>query len=381
MELFQKPEGVNTRWFTFENRKGEKGGGARENGGRKGHPCDLIKPGGTVTLMDTAGPGVIRRIWLTVDVSQEPFMLRSLRLDIHWDGSRKPAVSAPLGDFFGVSHGLRTPFESALFSDPEGRSFNCFIPMPFRRGARVTLTNESTAKWVTLFYEIDATLGDRLGPDALYFHSHWRRENPTRLGRDFEVLPKVAGNGRFLGANIGFIENPLYHHHWFGEGEVKIHLDGDGPHPTLCGTGTEDYLGTAWGQGKFANRTQGCLVADRDRKAWSFYRWHVDDPVWFSRDIRVTLQQIGGANKFKLLQAEKRGARFKVVTVGLEPRGMAKVLEAKSRVDWKSTRVKDGAWCNYLREDDLCATAHFYLDRPDSGLSALAPLKERLEGI
>ena len=29
---------------------------------------------------------------------------------------------------------------------------------------------------------------------------------------------------------------------WWGEGEIKFFMDGDGEFPTICGTGTEDYF-------------------------------------------------------------------------------------------------------------------------------------------
>jgi hypothetical protein len=58
-------------------------------------------------------------------------MLRSLRLEMFWDGAGKPAVSVPFGDFFGAALGQTVAFENALFSSPEGRSFNTIVPMPF----------------------------------------------------------------------------------------------------------------------------------------------------------------------------------------------------------------------------------------------------------
>ena len=51
-------------------------------------------------------------------------MLRSLRIQFYWDGAAKPAVDVPLGDFFGVGLGQKVKFQTTLFSDPEGRSFN-----------------------------------------------------------------------------------------------------------------------------------------------------------------------------------------------------------------------------------------------------------------
>ena len=55
----------------------------------------------TPTLLDFAGSGVVTRIWLTV-TDRGPEMLRSLRLEMFWDGAETPAVSVPLGDFFGI---------------------------------------------------------------------------------------------------------------------------------------------------------------------------------------------------------------------------------------------------------------------------------------
>jgi hypothetical protein len=379
-QLFEKPDNVVTRWYSFENPSGTKGGGGKENKGAKGHPSDVLLPGKSFVLMDADGPGVVRRIWMTVDCNNDPIMLRALRIDIFWDHAKKPAVSAPLGDFFGVAHGRKKAFESELFSDPEGKSFNCFVPMPFRKHAKIVLTNESTVKKVALFYDVNATLGDDLGANTMYFHAHWHREQPTTLGRDFDILPAVEGAGRFLGSNIGVIENLMYHYQWFGEGEIKMFLDGDAKHPTLIGTGTEDYIGAAWGQGLFANRTQGCLVADRDAKMWAFYRHHIPDPVWFNTGCRVTMQQIGGAPRSRLLQAIKRGAKVKMVTIARDFR-IIKALESSPPMKVDDRSLEENIWCNYYREDDVCATAYFYLDKPANGLPSLAPVSERVNGI
>src|SRR4029079_5990915 len=107
-------------------------------------------------------------------------------------------------------------------------------------------------------------------------HAHFRRENPTTLQQDYELLPLVRGKGRFLGVNVGVqADKERYGTTWWGEGEVKVYLDGDTDLPTLCGTGTEDYIGTAWGQGRFAHLYQGCPVADGEAMAYCFYRYHI----------------------------------------------------------------------------------------------------------
>ena len=182
--------------------------------------------------------GTVRRFWVTIN-DRTPEMLRGIRLDMFWDGADKPAVSAPIGDFFGHGLGRMATFQNALFASPEGRSFNCYIPMPFKTGMKVAVTNETQSNLAMFFFDIDCTLGDKLPENTAYFHAHFRRENPTQLQKDYEILPKVAGRGRYLGANIGVIPNTgRWSCAWWGEGEVKIYLDGDTDLPTLCGTGT-----------------------------------------------------------------------------------------------------------------------------------------------
>lgn len=361
--LYEMADGVETRWASPENPRGEKGRGGQSNGGRKGSPTIAIPAGSSAVLAEARGhSGMIRRIWMTIP-DRSPRMLRGLRLDIYWDGAQRPAVSAPLGDFFGVGLGQMAQFESALFSNPEGRSFNSVVPMPFRTAMRVVLTNESGRDLPELFYDIDYTLGDKHPPGALYFHAHWRRENPTTVQRDYEILPRVAGRGRYLGTNVGVIvDRETYSTTWWGEGEVKIYLDGDTDFPTIAGTGTEDYIGTAWGQGRFAHLYQGSPVADEQNFRWCFYRYHVVDPVYFQRDVRVTMQQIG------YLADHSRGA---LVRTG------RKIYRAgPGRVE-KDLR-EDG---KFERADDWSSCAYFYLDRPENNLPPLDAAEKRMAGL
>ena len=335
MNLFDKPRGVQTRWASFENQTAERNRGGLENKGGKGHPSDRLAAGGTVSLLDVAGSGTIRRIWMTIS-DRSADMLRSLRVDMFWDNATQPAVSCPLGDFFGVGLGQRVRFESGLFSDPEGRSFNCFVPMPFREAARLTLTNESSQDLPNLFYDVDFELNVEHTPEALYFHTHWHRESPNELGREFVILPQVRGSGRFLGCNIGVITDAIYEDNWWGEGEVKIWLGTD-EHPTLCGTGTEDYIGTAWGQGTYAHRSQGCLVADRENGLWAFYRYHLDDAVYFDGGCKVAIQTIGGGIISKVIELQKKGAALIPVTI--YPKGVPPpilLLDLPQPVDLKA---------------------------------------------
>ena len=57
------------------------------------------------------------------------------------------------------------------------------------------------------------------------------------------LLDGVQGQGHYVGTYLAWGVN---NNGWWGEGEIKFYMDGDGEWPTICGTGTEDYFGGAW---------------------------------------------------------------------------------------------------------------------------------------
>jgi hypothetical protein len=364
--LFELPSGVETRWYSFENPEGRRGEGGRAQAGRKGAANRVIAPGARVVLADVAGPGVVRRIWLTVPGRIDT--LRGWVVRVYWDGQDWPSVEAPLQDFFGLPFARQVPFESALFSNPEGRSFNCFVPMPFRKRALVTITNESPAE-ATLFYDVDVTVGDTLAAEVGYFHARYRRENPTTAKKDFEVLPRVEGRGRYLGANVGIRtidhQRPL----WFGEGELKVYLDDDREWPTLVGTGTEDLVGSAWGLGRFDHLYQGAPLTDERDGVWGFYRYHVPDPVFFTKAIRVTLQQIAGGSVTQLR--------------ALPPERRPELVRNHLRFEppAATTASEDVTWENFETAQDLCATAYWYQTLPSPRWPALEAYPDRVKDL
>ena len=379
-DLFRYRGDEQSRWISPENPTGVKGAGARENKGAKGHAFETIPVGASHVLADISGAGIIDRIWMTIE-DRSPEALRGLRLDIYWDGAATPAVSAPLGDFFLHGAGEMVPLETALFASPEGRSFVSYVPMPFRKSARVVVTNESPKQVNLIFFDVNYRAVATQPRDALYFHAWWQRDRATRLGEDFRILPRISGKGRFLGASVTVLTHPVYEKTWWGEGEVKIALDGDrSDAPTLVGTGAEDYIGTAWGQGAYINRFQGAPIATWDGEGrWTFYRFHIPDPVWFHRGIEVSLQQIGGARKAIVQGLLAKGAPMIPVTIDPGSRNnFQKLLEnGKSLAD---PALPDGH-TNYYRSDDVAAVAYFYLDRPERALPPIAPGAERMTAL
>jgi hypothetical protein len=364
--LFELPKGVETRWYSFENPDGRRGEGGKAQAGRKGAANKTIQPGERAVLADVPGPGVVRRIWLTVPGRVET--LRGWVVRMYWDGQDWPSVEAPLQDFFGLPFARQVPFESALFSNPEGRSFNSFVPMPFRKRALLTITNESP-KEAMLFYDVDVTAGDLLPDETGYFHARYRRENPTTPKKDFEVLPRVEARGRYLGANVGIRTTDHRRPLWFGEGELKVYLDDDREWPTLVGTGTEDLVGSAWGLGRFDHLYQGAPLTEERDGVWGFYRYHVPDPVYFAKAVRVTLQQIAGGSvaQIRALPGER----------------WPELVRNHQRFEPPPTAgpADESTWENFESPQDVCATAYWYQTLPSPRWPALETYAERVKDL
>ena len=377
-KLFEYDNNIETRWSSPENPNGIKGNGGRLNNGAKGHAYDSIGIGQSRVLLDIQAQGIINRIWVTIN-NRSPEILRSLKIEMFWDNEAKPAVSVPFGDFFGVGLGKTTAFQNALFANAEGRSFNCFIPMPFKKGAKIVVTNESPKKLAYIFFDVDYSLTKTWNEENMYFHTYWHRDTATQPGKDFEILPKVSGRGRFLGSNIGVSANLCYKKSWFGEGEVKMYIDGENEFPTLVGTGTEDFIGTAWGQGKYINSFTGCTVADDSLKEWAFYRFHIPDPIFFKQDIRTTLQQIGGDDLPMVASYQKAGAPL--IPVSTDDVGSLTHLYTPGNTVKLDPNGKLKGWTNFYRSDDVSATAYFYLDKPSSNLPAIQMVDIRTKNL
>ena len=301
---------------------------------RTGGNADYIKldAGETVDIAAMAGAGVVKHIWVTLG-SRDPMRYRNIILRMYWDGEKRPSVQAPIGDFFGLGWGEEYEVTSLPLCVAPRRALNCYFPMPFSDRARVTITNETGDHIDWFFYQIDFTLGDEVTDQDGRFHARFRRENPCPLGSDFTVMETEGARGVFMGCVLGV--RPLTPG-WWGEGEVKTYLDGDGEFPTICGTGTEDYIGSAWGLGVHTTPYQGAPLVTPEHT--TLYRLHVPDPVYFQQRIRVDLQQMGAEMKDKLLPIY----------------GDTLICASKNH----PRRDPDDVF--YLRSDDWCATAYWY---------------------
>src|SRR5882724_6175607 len=304
-----KPQDGRSMRATSTMRMGEVRRGAEQKLDPKANPRgDLdeqsnwdnfrVGPGKTHVLLDERGPGVITHIWITFLGPERQDWAKQgsanhgeMLLRMYWDGKARPAVEAPLGDFFASCFGRRREVISLPVIVNDGTAYNCFWPMPFRKSARIEIVNQSEKPISLLYYNIDWIKKNKLPKDTPYFYAQYRQEYPAAHGKDYVILD-TKGRGHYVGTVLAVrTRSPA----WFGEGDEKIYIDGE-TKPSIWGTGTEDYFLCAWGLKQTSTPYFGVPYFDQ----WgivgghtSAYRWHINDPIVFNKGITVSLEHFG----------------------------------------------------------------------------------------
>lgn len=294
--------------------------GANDDGDRK----NPIKPGETRTIGEVQGPGTITHMWFTID-APEYYHLKKIVLRMYWDGEATPAVEAPIGDFFGLGLGEYFMYESGPLSVGSQKALNCYFPMPFRKSARITITNDGTKPISAFYYNIDWQKQASLPQDMAYFYAEYRQATPTpgnnsnwKLngdsqvndkpnldGKDNYIILETEGRGHYVGVTHNILQNQG---DWWGEGDEMIFVD-DKTKPYINGTGSEDYYLGAWCYGgcgispfgdaypKFAYKNYGNPVNGGDGRGskWMVYRFHLDSPIPFQKYFKISIEH-GHAN-------------------------------------------------------------------------------------
>ena len=249
----------------------------------------FLDPTVETPLLDTDGPGIIRHIWIATH--KEYF--RDCIIRMYWDGEETPSVEVPLGDFFCNAPGFYGEIQSNVICVNPVNAMNCYFPMPFRKHARMTIQNRRTERLSHFYYTVNYTLEPVAGQTP-YLHASFRRVHSLPYDQDMVIADGIKGTGTFAGCYLAWQQNNAG---WWGEGEVKMFIDGDFEFPTICGTGTEDYFGGAWGFGNktFSSPYSGynCGGESKTGQRHAMYRFHLPDPVWFHKDLKVTIQALG----------------------------------------------------------------------------------------
>ncbi len=286
----------------------------------------IIKPGEKRILADIKGPGCIKHIWITMGTPNEDYMRRVV-LRMYWEGNSQPSVETPIGDFFGIGHGLRKNFISLplQMSPQNGAGFNSWWPMPFSEQCVIEVENEGDKDYWHYFYIDYETYpsADAVAGQA-YFHVQWRREDSTKgwayeeglvpdvYNKDKRILNKdgkenyifleAKGDGIYCGAHLDidcFQRNP---NDWYGEGDDMVFIDGEVWPPSLHGTGTEDWFQCAYCPTQEYNAPYHGIALYNGTAKWPWkgkntvYRYYIEDPIRFRKSILATIEH-GHANK------------------------------------------------------------------------------------
>ena len=301
----------NIRTFSVcpENFTGEKGKGgmavegsaslaSRELGqGWKVNPFVMVEAGTSFVMADVKGQGAIKHSWIT-DAAPAG---RLLILRIWFDGAKNPSVEAPLSDFFAnADHTEFRQISSLAICVNPARGHNSYFEMPYFSSFRMEIENISPEA-IKVYYQIDCE-EKQIDPDSLYFHAQFRRVNPLPYKEPYVILDNIKGRGHYVGT---YMHWGVKSNRWWGEGEIKFYIDGDGEFPSICGTGTEDYFCGAYNfdvEDKYTEFTTPYAGLSkvsrtdtlyRTQPYFNMYRWHIVDPIYFEKDLRVTIQALG----------------------------------------------------------------------------------------
>jgi len=286
-----------------------------------------IKEGEKRTLLDIESPGCIKHIWMTFWAPKQDY-LRHIVLRFFWDDSKEPSVECPIGDFFGMGHGMRKNFITLplQMTPQDGLGMNSWWPMPFKTRALVEVENQGTESYLHYFYfDYEKYRSAETVKDLAYFHVQWNREADTNGwayrdkisqedlendprdynldGKDNYIILEAKGNGVYCGAHL---DVDCFHRNaydWFGEGDDMTFIDGEKWPPSLHGTGTEDWYNCGFCPKVEYNAPYNGVILYNGTEDWPWkgkqtvYRYHIEDPIRFYKKIRVTIEH-GHANSF-----------------------------------------------------------------------------------
>lgn len=258
-------------------------------------------------IADISGPGAVTQFWLVTGIGQRRQRPKfcvytsdalTLVVRVYVDGEATPRIEAPLGPMFGIHHdvgdnwGNSNPYgaDNNVYKISENGAFTLIAPMPFSKGCRITIQDESpdlTLRmriWAQTNY---AAYDPRCPmPETLRLHAAYRiqdrqveypvtNEEPAKYKRSY-VVGHGVGRGYLLGATFGF--NPQDTLDWWfhNSGELII-MDHQTNPRVYKGTGGEDtFLSSCWFHEHHNFPDWGYQSGD-NKNQFSAYRWFVGD--------------------------------------------------------------------------------------------------------
>jgi hypothetical protein len=278
--------------------------------GGNGDCLSGINDGAKVTIFDVKGAGVINRIWITIAPGAEQLNRNNIVMRMYWDGSTFPSVESPIGPFFGNGWDESYNFVSVplAVSPGAGKSYVSYFAMPFAKGARIEIENQTGQKIDAFYFNIEYLEMAKLPENSGRFHAWYNHEvtkaladgenewgllgqsGTNKYGKDNYLFADIKGKGQFVGVNY-YVNCPTTM--WYGEGDEMVFIDGDSL-PTFNGTGTEDFFNTSWCPKELYQHPYFGYPRVNNETGWlghtHVYRFFIADPVFFDKSCRFTIE-------------------------------------------------------------------------------------------
>ncbi len=268
-----------------------------------GKEIEALEAGREIELFRRAGRGVLTHMWFAMDPR--------VRIRVYVDGEAAASIDMAMD----MGHGYAFGGSPSPFGSPKmgryGGHFNTYH-IPYGDGVRVTLLPTSAVfDWVTgrkIWWIIRGTedlslvvAGQRL-PDGARLRLHRLEGHEAEPLEEF-ALCDVPGAGLLYLVTIA-AESLRNVGDWkdisYMEGCIRAYLNG-GTEPQYLSSGLEDYfLGSGYFHQNqlYYGAVAGLTFLDAARKAFSAYRFHDDDPIFFRAGLRLTCrcgEELNGA--------------------------------------------------------------------------------------
>ncbi len=257
-------------------------------------------------MLHAEGAGCLTHMWFGGDWPG----YEKTRIRVYVDGEETPSIDMEMGLGHGYGFGAAAaPWGSEKLGKTGHASgvYNAY-KIPFGNGIRVTVQRAADSPDGAPFWwiirgtkNLPVTLAGVRLPDGARLRLS-KRENYLAKPLEEFSLCNVAGGGGLYQVTIA-AESQRHTGDWkdisYLEAIVRAYANG-AAQPLLLSSGLEDYfLGTYYfNRGLYANALAGLTHLDTEKGAFSAYRFHDDDPVFFRDGFRLTCrcgEELGGA--------------------------------------------------------------------------------------
>lgn len=242
-----------------------------------------IPAGGRQVVLSEAGSALVTGLKFRVPESLWP----QLNLEIETDGFVR--VDVPFNWFFAQGRSSGLAARSVLLGlDDDGYLYSYF-PQPYFESIRIAIENHgnqsvSVDYWTRVAVESPA-------PGSGLFGAILRVADPSTQGEDIPILD-IRGAGRWVGLFGEFSSVDTLQRNYL-EGDERVFIDGS-RHPSLYGTGVEDFFGGGFyfDKGPFRLPLHGMSyqAITEGSHHTSAYRLLLTDAPSFGSQIRVGLE-------------------------------------------------------------------------------------------